>query len=69
MKKDIIKALSLISQLGISMAVPIIGCIFFGKWLDAKLNTNILFLIIFTILGIGTAFRTLYIMVIKNFKD
>lgn len=69
MKNNFARAFSLITQLGISMIVPIIGCIFIGKWLDTKFGTNIIFLVIFTILGVGAAFRTLYTMVSNIFKD
>ncbi|NBI06038.1 AtpZ/AtpI family protein [Senegalia massiliensis] len=64
-KKSTSKALeniALITQIGISMAVPIIGSIFLGNFLDKKLGTNILFLIVFLILGVGAAFMTLFKM-------
>lgn len=64
--KDIAKALALLTQIGISMFVPIFMCVIIGAFLDKITNLSPLFLIIFVILGIGAAFRTIYIMV-KNF--
>lgn len=63
---NIMKSLSLITQIGFLMAIPIIGCILFGNFLDGVLGTEILFLIIFTILGALTAFRNLYVIAMKS---
>lgn len=62
------KALSKLTQVGVTMVVTIGMCFFVGKWLDKKLGTDIIFLIIFTFLGIGAAFRNLYMMVILEYK-
>lgn len=64
----IAKAFSLISQIGIHMIVPIIICLFVGKWLDSKFSTKYIFLIIFLILGVLSSFRNLYVLVIKNYS-
>lgn len=48
------------------MAIPIIMCILLGNYLDEKFGTNVLFLIIFTIIGVLSAFRNLYILAIKK---
>lgn len=66
---SIAKAFSQLSQVGINMVVTIGLGFFIGKWLDSVFNTNIVFLCIFTFLGIGGAFRNLYIMVIKDYKN
>ena len=51
----------MISQIGISVIVPIFLCLFVGKRLDDWLGTNYITLIgIF--LGILAAFRNIYIM-------
>ena len=68
MKNSLAKAFSLLSQVGIHMLVPIILCLFIGKWLDKKFGTNILFLIIFIVLGVLSSFRNLYVLVIKQYK-
>lgn len=44
------KALSMLTQVGISMLVPIFLCLWAGKSLDKAFDTGILFLIIFIIL-------------------
>lgn len=68
--KEIMKALSLLTQIGISMFVPIFLCIIIGSWIDKLCGTDIIFLVIFTVLGVGAAFRTLYMLTAKmNKKD
>ncbi len=62
------RALSKLSQVGITMVVTIGMCFFIGKWIDKKLGTDIIFLAIFTLLGIGAAFRNLYVLVMLDFK-
>ena len=62
------RALSKLSQVGITMVVTIGMCFFIGKWVDKKLGTDIIFLAIFTLLGIGAAFRNLYVLVMLDFK-
>ncbi len=62
------RALSKLTQVGITMVVTIGMCFFIGKWLDEKLGTDIIFLAIFTFLGIGAAFRNLYMMVMLEYK-
>ncbi|WP_317366914.1 AtpZ/AtpI family protein [uncultured Tyzzerella sp.] len=62
------KALSKLTQVGVTMVVTIGMCFFIGKWLDKKLGTDVIFLAIFTLLGIGAAFRNLYVLVMLDFK-
>ncbi|WP_455539773.1 AtpZ/AtpI family protein [Terrisporobacter sp.] len=57
---QIAKALSLFSQLSIMMLVSIFGCFFIGKFIDNKLNTQPIFILIFLVLGIGGAFMSVY---------
>jgi len=57
-----IKQLSLISHVGLLMATPIILCILLGNYLDKILETKIIFLLIFTIVGVMTAFRNLWML-------
>ncbi len=59
-KKRSITGLALITQLGISFAVTIGGCLFLGKLLDDWLNTSPWFLLIFVVLGVAAAFRNLF---------
>ncbi len=60
-KADIFMALSLLSQIGLAMALPIIMCIIFGAFLDKHLHTGVVFLVIFCILGVMAAFRNLFV--------
>lgn len=55
----VIKALMLVTQLGISMMVPIFLCVFAGGFIDKKAGTGC-FLPILLILGIAAAFRNVY---------
>lgn len=57
--KNILKGLVMISQIGISMMVPIFMCVFIGIQLDKWLSTNFL-MIVFMIIGILAAFRNIY---------
>ena len=54
------KALSLISQLGITMMTPILICTFIGVYIDEKTSKAPVFTIIFILLGTGGAFRNLF---------
>ncbi|HCX65052.1 MAG TPA: F0F1 ATP synthase subunit [Eubacteriaceae bacterium] len=60
--------LALITQLGISMIVPIIGCFLLGRFLDEKFGTGNLFLIVFTAMGVMAAFRNLFVIGMKGTK-
>ncbi len=55
----IIRALMLITQLGISMMVPIFLCVFVGNFIDKKAGTGF-FMPVLLILGIAAAFRNVY---------
>ncbi|WP_058486022.1 AtpZ/AtpI family protein [Defluviitalea phaphyphila] len=71
MKKNLefLSFISLITQIGIVMALPIIGCILIGNFLDNRLNSGGLFLVIFSVLGVGAAFRNLFIITAKGTKS
>ena len=59
--------LALISQIGISMMTPIILCMLLGNYIDKKLNNSQpISLVIFTILGVGTSFVSLFKLAIKG---
>lgn len=58
-KRKILKAIAMITQIGISMMVPIFLCIFVGYKIDQQFKTQIWFLV-FLILGFITAFRNVY---------
>jgi len=63
--------LSLVSQIGIYMVVPILVCGFFGGVIDRRFNTGHIFFIILIVIGIGAGFVNAYrlsISVIKKRK-
>lgn len=68
MKKNhtVLKTLSLVTQLGITMLTSIFMCMFVGLWLDEKFSTH--FFIPFLLLGIGGGVRSAYTL-IKNASD
>ncbi len=59
--RNVVKALFLITQLGVNMLVTIFLSAWFGYFLDRKLGTGF-FLILFLILGILAAYRNAYKM-------
>ena len=58
-KSDIVKGLSLMSQIGITVALCIFLGVFLGRFLDNRLDTSPLFLFIFAILGCLAAFKAM----------
>lgn len=63
MKKnnDVIKGILMITQIGLTMMVPIFLCVFIGYQLDRHFQTGF-WLIIFLILGVMAAFRNVYVL-------
>lgn len=59
--KKVLKAIVLITQVGITMIVPIFLCVFVGMKLDDLFQTSFI-TIIGIILGILAAFRNVFIM-------
>lgn len=69
-KKNVYRALALISQFGINMIVPIFLCSFAGIFLDRRLGTSYWMVILF-FAGALAGFRNVYIFArrIYNEKD
>lgn len=70
MKKDksgmvIVKAFTMILQLGLTIIVTMIGCVWIGHMLDQWLNTGFL-TILMIFIGMGASFRSCYHLT-KNF--
>lgn len=59
--KKVLKSFVLITQIGITMIVPIFLCLFVGMKLDEWFKTNFI-TVIGIILGILAAFRNVYVM-------
>lgn len=60
-KKKVLKAFSMVSQVGISMITPVLISSFVGLKLDQWFSTGYWF-IIFLIMGVLAAFRSLYFL-------
>lgn len=58
--KDVLKNLSLISQIGISVITPILLGAYAGNFLDKKIGTNGVFSIILILLGAGAGFLNIF---------
>jgi len=66
--RSILKALSMVSQFGINMLVPIIICVFIGMKLDAVFGTNFLVVVMFFI-GALAGFTNIMRMAREIYKD
>lgn len=60
-KSKLFKTFTMLSQIGISMMVPVFLCVWLGSVLDEKFGTAFLFPI-FLILGFLSAIRNVYIL-------
>lgn len=60
--------LSLINQLAIVVLVCIFGCFFIGRFIDSKLNTEPIFMMIFLVLGVASGFNSVYRILRKYIK-
>lgn len=67
-KKGLIKALGLVSSIGISVALAIAIGVFIGLKLDKWLGTEPWFFFIFLFFGIAAAFRNVYIIAGREIK-
>lgn len=66
-KKSVYRNFALISQLGISVIVPIGLCIFIGVLIDKKFNSNFIIPLIF--LGIAAGARNVYRIAMASVKE
>lgn len=55
-----------VSQIGLMMALPIIMSVYIGSYIDKKLGTGSLFLLIFIGVGVASSFLNLYKITIKR---
>lgn len=63
---EIAKALALITQLGLSIALPILLGVWLGNKVDALLDTSPLFLLILIFIGIITGFSSAYRLIMTR---
>lgn len=60
-EKKVLRSFVMISQISISMMVPIFLCGVIGYWLNGRFHNELLFLFAL-IIGIGAAFRNLFVL-------
>ena len=60
MKKDIIKALSMLTQVGITLATPILLCIIAASFLSRRFGIGGWIVILAAAIGAGSGFLNLY---------
>ncbi len=61
--RELVRCLSLVSQLGITMLTPAVLCVMLGVWLDNRFSTY--FTLPFLILGILAGARSAYLLAKK----
>ncbi|MDE6853312.1 MAG: AtpZ/AtpI family protein [Lachnospiraceae bacterium] len=61
MGKKIIRSFTMVTQISVCMMVPIFLCVWIGVWLNRLFHTDIAF-VIMLVVGIGAAFRNVYII-------
>ncbi len=66
MKFKHLKYIPLITQVAFVMVIPIFLCFFVGIYLDEKLGTSPLFLVVFILLGVGASFRNLFKIILSK---
>ena len=63
----VIKTLALLSQLGISMLVPVFLMLWLGSWMNDRFGLQIIPL--FILLGIGAGLRNCYLLLKNSVRD
>ena len=59
-RNELLRGLSQVSQIGITMLVCVLAGVLIGNFLDSHFNTGPWLVIIFTLIGVGAAFRSLF---------
>lgn len=67
--RDILKYLSLVTQIGLTMVFSVGIGLLGGMFLDRWLNTGIFFMIILTIIGVASGFRSVYLLIMGMEKE
>jgi len=63
-----LRALAFCSEMGLSVAACLFVGVFLGKYLDRLLSTSPWLLLLFSLLGLAAAFRTIVTLAKKGFK-
>ncbi|WP_077369529.1 AtpZ/AtpI family protein [Anaerosalibacter sp. Marseille-P3206] len=64
--KNMLIGLAYITQVGLSIVTPIILGAYLGNWLDRKFHTDMIFSIVFIIIGTLAGFLNLFKLGPKN---
>lgn len=67
-KLSVFEGLGLLSQLGFSMALPVVAGVILGNMADQKLHTENICLVVLTILGVIVGFYSAYRLVFISTK-
>lgn len=67
-KRTIVYMISLITQIGISMIVPILLCTFIGVYINKYVDKPIIVLV-FIMIGCATSFRNVYVLIKSTFAS
>ncbi len=68
-KRKLLKTLSVVSSMGISVVLAIAMGVIFGRFLDSWFGTNHVFFFIFLFIGIIAAFRNIYVIIGREIKN
>lgn len=66
-KNNIVYGLMLVTQVGITMMVPIVLCLLIGKWIMKYVN-NPLVVLFAVLFGIIVGFRNVYVLVMSTYR-
>lgn len=66
--RDILRAIALFTQLGLSMAACVFVGVLAGKLLDRWLGTSPWLLVLFSLIGGAAAFKVMYDIVIREWS-
>lgn len=61
--------MSLATEVALMVAVPIVGAVFLGNWIDGKLGTKGFFVILFTIAGSVLTLYNLYRFAMRKDRE
>ena len=59
-RKNLLRGLTLFSQIGISMASCVLLGVFVGQFLDRRFDTSPWFLLVFSLVGVAAAYKALF---------
>lgn len=63
-----LESMALVSQFGLTLAIPIVLGALAGRWIDEKLGTGMIFFLILFCLGIAGGFTAAYHQIIAVIK-